>query len=258
MYKELYNSHIKGTANTEKLYKIYEKLTDDEINTLIDIIISEKHEKKEYNKTNIVVLYLALFSYASGDKLPKKLYDSLLENQIYYYGEMYLRATEDTAKELISILESEPEESKKINSLLCAIAAIPSLTSKDFLVNNSKEPLPAWTKKLYVLPIEYSKVMGWTVNSKNEIISLISEKVIPLKKCDKADEHSIAPFKILEKKCAFCHQHLVLVLDHEERLATCVYCSCYQTIFTKEVDEKIIWHPKNTKSEILSKDGFIW
>ena len=252
---DLYNKHIKKDIETKLLYQTYAKLTKDEIDLMIDTLITDT-ESDEDIKTDII-LYLALFSYASGEYLPHRLYDYLLDNNIFYYGEMYLRADEKTAIKLIDILINKtnikvlPEN--YVNHILCAISRIPCEASKNFLIESSKEPLPNWAKSLYILPIEYAAyVGGWCIDDEGNIQKLFSENVQAFQSCEKKSDSSEAPFKLLEERCDFCGRHLISMFDEKEKLATCPNCTfSFQTIFTKRENNKITWHNKNQLCDIL-------
>ncbi len=136
---------------SEMNYKSYESLTSKEINDFIDMaILDDTVEAKD--KVDMF-LCLALYSYACGEKLPFKLYSYLLDNGVYYYGDIYLRANEHVAKKLIEVIKKQDDSSDQINHLLSALSAIPCEITKNFLIKNSEEPLPSWAKKLYILPI---------------------------------------------------------------------------------------------------------
>jgi hypothetical protein len=97
---ELYTIHknrgIAKSDDTEALYKLYEALSSDEIHELLDLAMADDDIDEEDQIE--IFLYLALYSYSCGDQLPLKMYDYLLENQLYSYsnayGDVYLRANE--------------------------------------------------------------------------------------------------------------------------------------------------------------------
>ncbi len=53
--------------------------------------------------------------------------------------------------------------------------------------------------------------------------------------------------------CGYCHQPLTLVFNGEQKLATCLYCSCYENIFVKQTGDTICWHEKNEPYDFLKK-----
>jgi len=107
--KELYNKHSEniGLRFSEPIYKLYEALNADEIDEFIDIVIANSKFSNDASECTDYFLYLALYSYSCGEKLPQKIYDFLLKKQIYYYSELYCRADEKTAIRLIDALESD-------------------------------------------------------------------------------------------------------------------------------------------------------
>lgn len=251
--KELYFKHkIREFETPSTLYKMYINLSNDEINEMISIVL-EDNDTKPKEKINIF-LYLALFSYNCGDKLPKKVFDYLIENDIFYYGEIYFRADESTAQKLIYILENHGHSSVSLaNHLLCAISAIPCEVTKDFLIKSSKKPLPLWAEQLHILPIDYSKVSGWQIDQRGQLENLYFDEIIPFERCDKSQSSALSPIKPLKEVCSYCHQPLTLVFNSSKKLSTCLYCSCYQTIYVKQDGENVFWHNKNKLSDFFIK-----
>lgn len=255
MIENLYKLHKKIIESTyihkehKDLYKQYTWLTAEEIDTLIDLIIEDKEFDID-NKRDII-LYLVLYSYGGGEKLPRKLYDYLLSEKIYYYGELYLRADEEVAKELINKVNDEEED---INHLLCCIANIPCDETLKFFVESSKDPLPTWSKKLYVTPDRYTYCGKWYINRDGKIESLISNKVVGFERGSRKELSKKAPLKVLEEKCEFCGKPLILVFDNKEKYGTCLNCSCYQILFLKEEEGKLIWHKSNKMTEFFEKN----
>lgn len=250
--ENLFKQHIEGLVDAKSLYLEYAQLTKEEIYLMVDLLIADKDRNADEKAE--IILYLVLFSHACGDKLPQKLYDYLLANEIYYYRGMYLRAGEKTALELIELLKNKSGSRQlPVNHILCALACIPCEIVKNFLLENSQEPLPKWAKELYIKPIEYSTLGGWTVDENGHIVSLFSKKIQAFKKCKKGNGTPEAPLSLLDEKCDFCGRHLVLIFNGKNKLATCVNCSGYQNIFTKLEGEKIVWHPKNKRGEFLTK-----
>jgi hypothetical protein len=246
---ELYLAHKTGGTDIKKLYKEYEALSSGQVSELIDMIICDNVDEE----TKIFAfLYLALYSYSCGKFLPNKMYNFLIENNIYYFGELYLRADESVAKKLIQRI-SQTNGAVDINHLMCAIAAIPCETTKTFLVDNSQKPLQSWTKQLHILPIEYAMAYGWTVDRNNQIVRLYSEKVTAFEPCDKEETSSAIPLKLIEEECGYCHQPMALVFDGEQKLATCLHCSCYELIYTKQIGSKVVWHEKNKPYDFFVK-----
>ena len=245
---DLYDYHIKH-GDEKGLYKHYAALSAKEINAFIDLFTADK--KKADDRINLA-LYLALYSYSCGEKLPIKLYDYLLKNEIYYYGEIYLRADEFVTNKLIAALEKD--DGSKANHLLCAISAISCEASKNFLLQSSREPLPKWAKKLHILPIQYSHVSHWCVDENENITKLYSDEITAFEQCKKNQASPLSPLEPLGEICAYCHQPLTLVFNGKIKLATCLYCSCYENIFVKQDGDKVRWHKKNEPYDFLKKN----
>lgn len=243
----LYDYHI-NQGNEEGLYQHYIGLSAKEINTFIDLFIADQ---TDIDDRIDLVLYLALYSYACGEQLPNRLYDFLLEEEVYYYGEIYLRADESIAGKLISVLEGD--DGSKADHLLCAISAIPCERTKCFLQQSSKEPLPQWAKKLHLLPIAYAKVSGWTLDENEHIVKLYTDQITVFKQGKKTEASPLAPVKSMDEVCGYCHQPLTLVFDGDKKLATCLYCSCYEEIFVKQDGESVHWHEKNAPHGFFMK-----
>lgn len=231
----------------EVLYKYYKALSKKEIDKFIDLFIGDAEDIDERLD---LALHLVLFSYACGDKLPRRFYDYLLEQQVYYYGELYLRAEEAVAEKLIAVLEDGNVKDQSVNHLLCALSAIPCETTKEFLHKSSEKPLPKWAKKLHILPMEYSKVSGWQTEN-GQIERLYADEITAFERCKKEKASPLSPVKALEENCGYCGQPLTLVFDGAKKLATCMYCSCYETVFVKQEGDKVYWHLKNTPTSFL-------
>ncbi|NDV95707.1 hypothetical protein D0T84_12400 [Dysgonomonas sp. 521] len=248
----LYDYHIRH-GNKKELYKHYAILSPEEIYKFIDLFIADETETDERID---LLLYLALYAHSCGDKLPDKLYRYLIDNEIFYYGEIYLRADNKFADELIALLEEldDPESHRlAINHILCALAMIPCKQTNDFLIKSSRTPLPAWAEKLYILPKDYAKVGGWETTKDGIPRILFGEEVKAFERCDKEKSSALLPVTILSEVCGFCGQPLTLVFDDKQKLATCLYCSCYQTVFTKVAASGIHWHPANTPDSFFRK-----
>jgi len=248
----LYAHHL-DVGNAPDLYKHYVALPAKEIDAYIDLFMADK---TDIDDRIDCLLYLALFSTKCGSKLPDKLYTYLIENEVFYYGEIYLRADEKFADELIAALQTVDDEEAyrlSVNHILCALSAIPCRRTNDFLMESSQKPLPIWARKLHILPRDYAHVGGWETAADGNYIRLTEEKVIPFKRCDKKKPSPQSPITPLAEVCGFCHQPLTLVFDGEQPLATCLYCACYQNIYT-QIDEKgLHWHPKNAPNSFFQK-----
>jgi hypothetical protein len=250
--KELYKKHIMGeVSNSCTLYQEYAALTNEEIINFIDIAIAD--DSMQADEKIDVFLYLALFAYECGDKLPVKFYNYLLEQKVYYYSELYLRADENIAKNLIQCISDEAE-SLEINHILSCIAQIPCKTSLEFLQNNSTQSIPKWAEQLHILPIEYAKTGGWYPDGRGGIQQLFSNKVIAFQRCEKGQISDSSHLKPLEDVCAYCHQPLTLVFDGKDKLATCLYCACYETLFMKQIGDQVKWHLHNTPSDFFKEN----
>jgi hypothetical protein len=254
----LYAFHRDG-GETTGLYKHYVALSAKEIEMYVDLFIADE---AEIDKRIDCLLYLALYSYKCGPKLPDRLYAFLLDVQVFYYGEIYLRADEKFADRLTGLLaniDGKSDETLSINHILCAIAAIPCRHTNDFLVKNSIEPLPVWARELHVLPRDYARVGGWETIEGGEPRQLVSDEIIAFKRCKKEKNSKLSPLATLPEKCGFCGQPLTLVFDNSQNggqaMATCLYCSCYQTIYTR-IDERgsVHFHEKNTLDEFFKEN----
>lgn len=249
----LYAYHL-DTGNTSGLYKHYVALPAKEIDAYIDLFIADE---ADIDDRIDCLLYLALFSTKCGPNLPDKLYTYLIENEVFYYGEIYLRADQKFADELIAALQTVDDEEAyrlAVNHILCALAAIPCRRTNDFLVESSEQPLPVWARKLHILPRDYAHVGGWETAADGNYIRLTNERVIPFKRCDKEKSSPQSPVTSLKEVCGFCHQPLTLVFDGECPLATCLHCSCYQNIYTQINKNGLCWHPKNALGSFFQEN----
>ena len=252
--KALYEYHLEH-ENERGLYKHYEALPAKEIKAFIDLLIAD-NETDEDTFADLA-LYLALFSFSCGNKLPDKLYEHLITKEIFYYGEIYLRADEKFAARLIKTLDEVDDEKAYVtvvNHILCALAMIPCKQTNDFLISNSNKPLPIWAKKLHILPKEYAKVGGWEAVTNGEPTMLFSETVTAFESCEKKENSRQTPLSSLDECCGFCGQPLTLVFDGENKLATCLHCSCFQIIFTKTDGENVYWHKSNKPDSFFKEN----
>ena len=127
--KELHAELTSDKIFSKDLYKEIEILNVDEINKLIDFVIADNDDEF------YAFLYLALYAYSCGDKLPPKVYDYLLENKVYYPAAMYLRANESVAVRLIEAINLlKSENFSDANCILSSLSAIPCDATKEFLL----------------------------------------------------------------------------------------------------------------------------
>jgi hypothetical protein len=237
---ELYAFHVKQ-GNTENLYKHYAALPANEIDAYVDLFIADESDIDERIDC---LLYLALFSNKCGRTLPDKLYNYLIEKNIFYYGEIYLRADEkfvDALTTKLGSLDYYELKQVSVNHILCALAAIPCKRTNDFLIESSKAH-PTWATKLHVLPKDYAYVGGWEAVEGGAPLKLTSDEVTAFERCDKKKASKLSPLTAIGENCGFCGQPLTLAFDDEHKLATCLYCACYQNIYMKD---GLHWHEKN-------------
>lgn len=252
----LYAFHKDG-GETDGLYKRYIALPAKEIEAYIDLFIADGEELDERIDC---LLYLALFSWECGQKLPDRLYEFLLENKVFYYGEIYLRADERFAERLTRRLsEMNNKDELMVNHILCALAAIPCRHTNDFLVESSRAPLPKWARKLHIPPKDYAYVGGWETEEGGLPHKLTSDHITAFKRCKKEKASPLSPVATLPETCGFCGQPLTLVFDDSsngrQKMATCLHCSCYQTVYTKvDGDGGVHFHPKNAPDEFFKKN----
>jgi len=241
----LYTSHREHGA-TPDLYRAYAALSQSEIEVYVDMFCADNTDIEERVDC---ALYLALF--APGGNLPDRFYRLLIDNEVYYYGELYLRAEEKFADELIAALDTlgdADEDMLNASHILCCLVAIPCRRTNDFLIENSGDTLPTWARRLYILPYQYAHVGGWEATEGGPRF-LFDDHVTAFERCP-IDEHDpYSPLVDLPENCRFCGQPLTLVFGSPVLLATCLYCSCYQTIFMDGVH----WHEKNTTGEFFRK-----
>ena len=248
----LYAHHL-DVGNTANLYKAYVALSAKEIEAYVDLFIADKAELDDRIDC---LLYLALFSAKCGPTLPDRLYTYLIENEIFYYGEIYLRADPKFADKLIAALQTVDDEEAyrlSVNHILCALAAIPCRRTNDFLIESSRQPLPIWARRLHILPRDYAHVGGWETAADGNYIRLTDKEVAPFKRCSKKNASPQSPIAPLAEVCGFCHQPLTLVFDGERPLATCLHCACYQNIYIQADEKGLHWHPKNTTDSFFQK-----
>lgn len=251
--QKVYSKQLKCTVGERRtLYKDYIAMTEEEIDKYIDMIVADKATDMDEKQIGSL-LYLALYSYGCGEKLPQKYYDYLFQEEVFYPGQLYLRAGEEVLDKLIEKIESVgANDTLQINHLLTCIAAIPCEKSAKFLQDNSKD-LPLWARKLHIKPEEYSKEMGWEVTKESGVRKLFSEEITAFAPSPLEPKDELAPLMSQKQICRFCKQPLSLVYSGEHDLAGCLHCSCYQTVFTKEIDEEIVWHPKNKEESFFQK-----
>ena len=253
----LYAFHLEN-ENVPNLYKHYIALSAKEILAYIDAFLAyDLEDEEDIDKRIDCLLYLALFSYECGEKLPDHLYHFLIENGVFYYGELYLRADEKFAEYLIAIIGTVDDEEEylfEVNYLIEALVAIPCRRTNDFLLESSKEPLPIWARKLYILPKDYSHIGGWETSDDGVLRILFDEEITVFERCAKKEASTLAPVADLPAVCGFCGQPLTLVFNGERKIATCLYCSCYQTIYTKTSGGEVQWHEKNAPSDFFLKN----
>lgn len=249
----LYDYHLRH-GNKKNLYKHYAALSAKEIDLFIDQLISDR--ENDMDERIDLVLYLVLYSHACGERLPGKLYRYLIDREVFYYGELYLRADESVAGELIEILnEVDDAEAYRlaVNHILCALAMIPCKRVNDFLIQSSRAPLPVWAEKLHILPMEYVMAGGWETAEDGVPRMLYDNHITAFVSCEKDEASSSSPLISLSEACGFCGQPLTLVFDDRYKLAGCLHCSCYQTVFTKIEAGGIRWHPANTVGDFFGK-----
>ena len=245
----LYTYHRDHGA-TPDLYKAYAALSQSEIEVYVDMFCADDTDIEERVDS---ALYLALF--APGGNLPDRFYHFLIDNEVYHYGELYLRADEKFADELIAALstaDGADEDTLSVSHILCCLAAIPCRRTNDFLIENSCDPLPAWARGLSILPRQYAHVGGWEATDSGPRF-LFNEEVTAFARC-LIDEHDpYSPLMDLLETCRFCGQPLTLIFGSPVPLATCLYCSCYQTLFMRLDTSGTHWHEKNTVGEFFRK-----
>lgn len=256
--QELYELHKKINVSkyimpeSENLYLKYVELTEVEEQELIDLLIQENGTIDDDENTLSTILYhIAIFT--KGNSLCK-IYEALIKNKLFYPAEIYLKAGESEAKLLIQELENTDEDYLvQINHILMCLAYIPCDLVKNYLINASGNNKPFWAKKLHILPIEYSKCGGWTIDRKSKIKLLYNDKITAFIRTS----ISSSPKAPLEKNtvvCPFCNNNLYTIFKDDFEIATCLFCSCYQNIFIKVGDNgKAFWHERNSKSDLLEK-----
>ncbi len=241
--------HDCNTGRTAGVYRRFAALGAAEIDEMIDWMIDDSEfdiaPKKE------TALYLSLYSYGCGDRLPDRLFEFLLRHNLYGNdGSLYLRAGEKIARILMKRL-SRAANSHEASGLTAAIAATGLECAKDFLLQSSRQK-PDWTKLLLLPPLDFTQCGGWTVDARtNQLISLCPDAIVPFEPCDAAESSENAPCRSLEERCGFCGRSLILVFHTNEMLATCPICTCYGTLFTREQRGRIYWHPGNRMSNLL-------
>jgi hypothetical protein len=245
----------KGYSSYRDLYEAYINLPAKEIETFIDLTIADDMSAEEHEEQ---FLYLALFSYACGPTLPDKLYRYLIDEEMFYPGEIYLRADQKFAKELMDALATVDDENAYIlvvNHILCALSAMPSKEVSDYLIGNSTTPLPIWARKLHILPKDYSYVFGFEpADNEQGYRRLFDESVTPFERCEKTEASKSAPMISLEDNCGFCRMPLTLIYDWEYKLATCMHCSNYQTIFVRDDGDGVHWYEGNAQGAFFAKN----
>jgi hypothetical protein len=113
--------------------------------------------------------------------------------------------------------------------------------------------LPIWAKTLHILPVEYAKTGGWEAGEDGMPHRLTGMDIIAFESCKKAEGSPASPLASLPESCGFCGQPLTLVFDGENKLASCLYCSCYQTVYTKTDGSGVHWHDGNKTGDFFQK-----
>ena len=241
----------KNHGDDPDLYQAYVALPADQIEPYVDLFIADDTgmDDRFYQ-----ALYLALFSHAGGELLPDELYRYLIDEEVFYPGELFLRADHRFANELIAELGTVDDEDAYIlptSHILCALAAMPCQTVNDFLIDKSREPLPIWARKLHWLPSKYATAGGWEARAGGTPRMLYDEQVTGFQRCPKAKASPKSPVKSLDEKCGFCGQPLTLVFDDGRPLVACLGCSCYQTLFMR-TGSGPFWHPANALGQFFT------
>jgi hypothetical protein len=96
-------------------------------------------------------------------------------------------------------------------------------------------------------------VGGWETTKKGPKL-LFDEAITVLERCAKEKASKKSPLTALSTLCGFCGQPLALVFDGKQKMATCLHCSCYQTVYTKIKDSKVSWHEKNAPGDFFKKN----
>ena len=247
----LYEWH-QGHSDDPNLYKAYVGLPADQVEAYVDLFIADDTamDDRVYQ-----ALHLALFSHAGGESLPDKLYRCLVDEEVFYPGEMFLRADHKFIQDLIDGLGTVDDEDAYIlpvSHILCALAAMPCQRVNDFLIANSLDPLPIWARKLHWRPSRYATVGGWEARDGDAPRMLYDDKVTAFEQCPTAKASPKSPVTVLDEKCGFCGQPLTLVFNDAQPLAACLDCSCYQTLFMQIDDTGLRWHPASTPGKFLT------
>jgi hypothetical protein len=188
--------------------------------------------------------------------LPDKLYRYLIDSGIFFHGEIYLRAHEKFAEELIAMLDranGARDALVSVGHVLYALAMIPCRRTNDFLMASSRVPLPVWAGKLRAPPQDYARDGGWETTADGPR-RLYSEEVTAFTRCEKSKTSPLVPLTPLTEVCRFCGQPLTLVFDGERKLATCMHCACYQTVFVKSGKSGVLWHKANAPGEFFRQN----
>ena len=246
----LYNYHIRNDIYPG-LHRYYVALSAEEIDTFIDLFLADRKTFIKYRAG--AMLYLALYSYACGEKLPDRLYRELIDRYFYCNSHIYLRADEKFADELIDILDEADDYSDYVEEILSALTMIGGKRANDFIIENSKDPLPIWAEKHRIVPKEYTKYAGWEAVEDGMPNVLFKKELTAFIRCEKSEASPLSPINSLAEVCGFCGQPLTLIFDTDIKLATCMYCSAFQTVFTKTDENGVLWHPANAKGVFLQR-----
>lgn len=157
---------------------------------------------------------------------------------------------------LHEIKETSSDDLLSINKLLTALAWVGDEEVQRQFAEWKQNP-PSWAEKLYVPVERYANEANWELDQNGTRRDLIFEDNI-YSGVEENQEHIW-----LEERCQCCNRQLAVLFDLDLtkpelqflgvkgtrlRIATCIQCTCYQTIYTEvDGDGKVRWSPSNVE-----------
>jgi hypothetical protein len=170
--------------------------------------------------------------------------DALLAQGVFWPTSMYRDASESVAGCLVGLIDGNLG---RLNHLLLAVAWTRSEAARDAFQTWSRRP-PQWTTSLFVAPAEYLPAAGWRLDDAGARHDLISLDCFRLAISSDAAAADVACRIALAEKCPSCggpqsllfdftrakgQQFTGAFLDAPRRVACCLHCSCFGTVFTR-------------------------
>lgn len=247
----------------KSLEELYREIDEDEAARLIDFAIDEAKSGRE---EPIESICLELAAYTKMDL--SKLQEFMLQQHEYYPPNLFKGAGENIAAQLLSRLETEPENR---NHLLPALAWTGEQSVVRQFVDWQVCP-PQWSEDLYIAPQNYAKDAGWIIDDQNRQRQLYFDTCYSLLPADKGEvKPHLSTCTTSNGSCGWCQRELtdLFVFDLSDpvfdfipltgttlKVATCDVCACYTDAIFMEVSTQggVKWSSFNAKPDYLPDD----